>query len=326
MEKWRDIFDLKVAGICCAFSVKVKGGKLVSEDVYALPGVDPSTLTPSKKVCILTKYSIYIPARANWTKDAMAAFEATKIKLQANEEVKVDKYKIISKYDAKKKSIEFLGKKHQVSGALINEFIYLVPKMWNNKQHWGIMLLHVKCAATLINDFDPAYFLHNWSTRNHDLHNKAGNNDQYARRQINPEMAGESLTWLQNMAQVGWQPDPNLGCRDMGFAENFATKRGKFIKIVSDDGTYGMIQTTSGCTINNKWIGNKISNVLEKEFKAEMKKFNGIKLINIAKKLKMTNKDMKCVLSYHRAMDIVHKVSPMLEDMDFLTKMNLQSI
>jgi hypothetical protein len=71
---------------------------------------------------------------------------------------------------------------------------------------------------------------------------------------------------------------------------------------------------------NNKWIGNEVSNVLEKEFKAEMKKFNGMKLIDVAKKLKATNKDMKRILSYRGAMDIVHKVSPMLEDIDFLTR------
>jgi hypothetical protein len=129
MKEWRDIFDLKAACICCAFSVKVKGGKLESECVYALPDVDPSTLTPSEKVRILTEHSIYALAWANWTKDALAAFKATKIKLQANEEVKFDKYKIICKYNAEKKSIEFLGKKHQVSGVLINEFIYLVPNV-----------------------------------------------------------------------------------------------------------------------------------------------------------------------------------------------------
>jgi hypothetical protein len=129
-----------------------------------------------------------------------------------------------------------LGKKHQVSGALINEFIHLVPKMWNDKRHWGIMLQHVK-SATLVNDFDPAYFLHKWSARNQNLYNEAGNNDQYARCQINPETARESLTWLQNMARVGWFPDPNLGRGDMGFAELFAAKRGKFFKIVSSNGT-----------------------------------------------------------------------------------------
>jgi hypothetical protein len=61
-----------------------------------------------------------------------------------------------------------------------------------------------------------------------------------------------------------------------------------------------------------------------KEFKAEMKKFDGIKLIDVAKKLKATNKDKKHILSYCKTMDIVHKISPMLEDMNFLTKMKLQ--
>jgi hypothetical protein len=53
--------------------------------------------------------------------------------------------------------------------------------MWNDKRHWGIMLRYIKCAATFINDFDPAYFLLKWSTKNHDLYNKAGNNGQYAK-------------------------------------------------------------------------------------------------------------------------------------------------
>jgi hypothetical protein len=61
---------------------------------------------------------------------------------------------------------------------------------------------------------------------------------------------------------------------------------------------------------NNKWIGNEVSNVLEKEFKAKMKKFSGIKVIDMTKKLRAVAKDMKWVLSYHGAMDIVNKVSP----------------
>jgi Zn-finger protein len=112
------------------------------------------------------------------------------------------------------------------------------------------------------------------------------------------------------MARVGWQPDPNLGRGDIGFAKIFATKCGKFIKIVSDDGTCYLWDDTNCLWMhrNNKWIGNEVSNVLEKEFKAEMKKFNGMKLIDVAKKLKATDKDIKRVLSYCRAMDIVHKV------------------
>jgi phage/plasmid-associated DNA primase len=75
---------------------------------------------------------------------------------------------------------------------------------------------------------------------------------------------------------------------------------------------------------NNKWIGNEVSNVLEKQFISEMKKYKGMNIVDVAKKLKTTDREMKRVLSYRGAMDIVNKVLPMLEDMDFLTKMNLQ--
>jgi hypothetical protein len=198
MEEWRDIFDFKAAGIYCAFSIKVKGGKLELEDVYAPPGIDSSTLTPSEKVCILTEHSIYALARANWTQDALG--------------------------------------------------IYLVPKMWNDKRHWGIMLRYVKCAATLINDFDPAYFLHKWSMRNYDLYNEAGNNDQYARCQINPEMAGESLTWLRNMARVGWQPDPTLVVEIWDLQRSLQQNMVSSLKLylMMGPAIYGMIQTASG--------------------------------------------------------------------------------
>jgi hypothetical protein len=326
VAEWDDIFDVNATRIRCAFSAKVKHGKLEATGVYALPGVDPDALTPAKKVRILAEYSIYALARASWIEGALEAFEEAEKQLLAAKEGKA-KYNIVSEYATGQKSIEFLGEKHLVSGALLNDFIHLVPHLWTDKHHWGIMLGHVKCAATLVNDFNSDFFLHKWRAENTALYNKEGNNDQYARCQIKPEAAGESLTWLRNMARAGWQSDPNLGRGDMGWAEIFAGKRGQFIKIVSDDGTCYLWDDTNRLWIhcNNKWIGNEVSNVLEKEFKAEMKKFNGMNvIIDVTKKLKTIDKDMKRVLSYHGAMDVVNKVSPLLEDMDFMARMNIQ--
>jgi hypothetical protein len=103
--------------------VKEKNGKLESEGVYAPSGVNPNALSPSENVCILTEHSIYVPALANWTEKALTAFEASKAQLFAEKEK--PNYKIVSKYEIEKKSIKFLGKNHQVSGTLINEFIHL---------------------------------------------------------------------------------------------------------------------------------------------------------------------------------------------------------
>jgi hypothetical protein len=63
----------------------------------------------------------------------------------------------------------------------------------------------------------------------------------------------------------------------MGFAEIYAAKRGKFIKIVSDDGTCYLWDDSTCLWMhhNNKWIGNKVSHVLEKEFRVQMKKYRG---------------------------------------------------
>jgi P4 family phage/plasmid primase-like protien len=326
-QQWRDdIFDAKAPGIRSAFSVKVKDGKLESAGVYVPVGCDVAALSLEEKVNILCEYSIYAHPSSNWTADTLEAFEEAENELRTRRATIADKYRIVSEYDAEKRSIHFLGTDCAVNGALINEFIHLVPKLWTGKRHWGIMLRHVKCAAMLAKDFDPAYFLHEWSARSKELYNKDGNDNQYARCQVNQETAGESLTWLRNMAARGFTADSNLSRGDMGLAEIFAAKVSDNIKIVRDDATCYLWDDSKRLWMlrNNRWIGCEVSKHLEKVINSRIKLLKGMHIIDVEPEMKECRKKKEKVLSHRGSMDIVNKAFPLLEDKDFITKINLQ--
>jgi hypothetical protein len=120
------------------------------------------------------------------------------------------------------------------------------------------MLKYIKSAATLIDNFNQEYFLHDWSAQNKELYNATGYNDCWARCQT--EEAGVALTWLRNKAEIGFKPDPNLFRGDMGLAKIFASKVGSTIKLVSDDGTCYIWDDAARLWVhrNNKWIGNEV--------------------------------------------------------------------
>jgi P4 family phage/plasmid primase-like protien len=327
-EKWRDeVFDAKAAGIRSAFSAKVKCGKLESPGFYAPPGIDAAALSIEEKAAILCDYSIYVPPTSRWTEEALAEFALAETKLVTEMADKVEKHKIESDYNAEAKTISFLGKNQKVNGALINAFIRSMPKRWADKRHWGIMTRNVKCAATLASDFDPAFYLHDWSAQDDALYNKEGNDDYYARCQIDVAKAGESLTWLRNMAGRRQVVDPDFYRGDMGLADIFANISGGNIKVVSDDASAYLWDESSFLwkLRNNKWIGNEISVRLERHIDLQLavvrETYKGITVDHIVKDLGRIKKQ---IMSHSGAMAVVHKASPLLEDMDFITKINLQ--
>ncbi len=323
-EKWRDeIFDAKAAGIRSALSAKVKGGKLEpNKGVYAPPNADLGRLSLQEKVDIVIKYSIYNPPRTNWTLDTLAAFEQA----ETAETAAATPRPTVSEYDPLKKSIQFLGESRVVSGALIDEFIRLLPALWSDKKHWYFTLKQVKTAAGLVNDFDPKYFLHEWSAKSKDLYNEAGNNDQYARCQVDPAAAGSSITWLRNKAGLSLIPDPNLSRGDLGLAEIFSELAADKIKVISNDGSCYLWDDNLRLwqLRGNKWIGNEVSRELEKVYLEHAKKLKCMKVVDVAKSLKSWEKKIDNILKYRGAMDVVHKAMPMLEDTNFIKKINLQ--
>ena len=98
---------------------KVKSGKVQSTDMYAPPGVDVNALSLDEKINILIAHSIYLPARANWTEEALAGFETAEIAI-ADRQDEAMKYKGPNEYDSAKKCIKFLGSDRDVTAELIN--------------------------------------------------------------------------------------------------------------------------------------------------------------------------------------------------------------
>jgi hypothetical protein len=132
--QWKtEIFDAGAAGIRSALSAKVKSGKLEGQGVYAPPGVDPTQLTLQEKVNIVCTYSIFNVPKSNWTLDTLQEFEKAEVELEQEAALKTARPKLLSAYDAEKKTIPFLGEDRVVSGALINDFIRLLPPLWTSK-------------------------------------------------------------------------------------------------------------------------------------------------------------------------------------------------
>eukprot|EP01127_Copromyxa_protea_P007276 TRINITY_DN171_c0_g1_i5.p1 TRINITY_DN171_c0_g1~~TRINITY_DN171_c0_g1_i5.p1 ORF type:complete len:430 (-),score=50.68 TRINITY_DN171_c0_g1_i5:3118-4407(-) len=255
-EWYSDVFDTKASGIRSAFSAKVQDGELGGPGVYAPAGMDISKLTVNERLQIIADYSIFARVTGRWTQEAIDQIDAVEAELlDKATAVREGKYKVKSEYNAEAKTIKFLSSEYPVNGALLNTFIKLTPAKWAGARHWGIMLKQVKTAAALADDFDPKYFLHEWSARAATLYNEQGNNDRYARCQVD-NGAGEALTWLRNMAARGFKPDPNLFRGDMGLAEIFAGRVGDTIKIVSADGTCYMWDESLSLWKhrNNKWL------------------------------------------------------------------------
>jgi len=174
----------------------------------------------------------------------------------------------------------------------------------------------------LASDFDPAYFLHEWSAISAELYDRTGNDDRWARCLVLPPGAGEAITWLRNMAQVGYAA-PGLSRGDMGLAELFVASTSG-IKIVGAE-CYMWDDATKLWTLRDDgWIGNEVSRVLERIIDRRIALLNKLAFIDATADIKDCRAKKERVLSYRGSMDIVRKASPLLQDHDFITKINLQ--
>ena len=324
-EDWsNDIFDAKAAGIRSAFSVKVRAGIIEKSDMY-LPATltDYVGLSVKERAEIIAEYSIYAEPTGVWLPEILKKFRQIEKELVVAKENAVDKFVASNEYDGIKKTIKFSGKEQEVSGALINDFIYLLPSKWADKRHWSIVLKHVKSAATLTTDFLPEYFLHKWSAKDNASYNKEGNDRKWYGCQT--DSPGQSLTWLRNLAQSCYTPDVNLLRGDLGMANIFASKTNS-IKIVDNDCSCYIWDDNLKLWMhrNSKWIGNEVSSTLEKVINERMEILRGLTAIDVKRETKYHNRHLYKILSYRGSMDVVNKVSPMLEDLDFIKKINLQ--
>lgn len=324
-EKWHnDIFDGGAAGIRSAFSIKVSGGEVQKRDMYIpkyLIGTDIDKMTMDEKAIIVAEYSIYARSGATWCDETIEEFDA----VEEETTTVISKKSKIDNYDAVQKTIKFGAENLKVNADTINDFLQLMSPTLAGKYQWREVLINVKTAATLCADFNPHYFLHVWSAQNKECYDKDGNDDRYNRLNVDETRAGHSLTWLSKRAMHAFYANPNLTRGDMGLAEIFADYARDKIKIVSDDEDCYLWNEEKRLWThcNKKWIGNEVSRYLEKVINDTLKKFRGLKVVSADGFIKQSNKILTRVLSYRGAMDIVAKVSPLLEDKNFITSINL---
>jgi P4 family phage/plasmid primase-like protien len=333
-EEWEKIFDVNALGIRSAFSAKVQDGKLgANKGVYAPEDVDVNRLSKQEKIDIILEYSIYNEPSAVWTEAALAEF-AKEEEALAKEIAIGEQLKDINDYNAEKGSIDFLGRACDVSSRLINDFISMLPLQWTRGNRWKITLKHVKAAALLVDDFNPHYFLHEWSANDKESYDKDGNNNQYMRCKVALKDAGRGITWLRNRATARNAIATNLSRGDYGLALIFSELASDTIKIVSADCTCYLWNDASRLWLlrDSAWIGNEVSTMLEPIYVERIGELGA--LLNnttveavqkeLEKQIRVLLTKKERIMNTRPALDVVHKARPMLTDMDFITKINLQ--
>jgi P4 family phage/plasmid primase-like protien len=345
--EWKNIFDASAPGIRSALSVKVLSGNDIptrlepNKGVYAPEGCNVRRLSFQEMVDIVIKYSIYNDPEADWTEETLAAFNEAEEKLKVEEaeekaanEAKNQDRTVPNDYNEEKKTIKIRGIEYPVNGALINSFIEQLPTTRAEGDTWKKTLWRVKSAAQLADDFDPHYFLHVWSAQDKKGYNKEDNDAKYLKCDVRVEDAGPCLTWLKNRASVKDETVTNLSRGDYGLALIFKELAGNNIKIVSSDGTCYLWDDKS-CLWENRdcaWIGNQVSERLEPVFMERITHLeNALDKAteeSLQKALMTQIKTMQArkekIMNYRPAMDVVYKARPMLTDVDFITKINLQ--
>lgn len=332
-DLWRtEIFDGNAAGIRSALSVKVKDGKLEpNKGVYAPVGVDVARLTDKEKIDIVVNYSIYCEPSGRWTLDTLQQFEQAEQTYETARQMM--KQKIKSDYNEEKRTVIFVGGETVICGALLMSFIKLLPLIWGDKGHWFFTLKQVKTAALLAPDFDPAYFLHEWSAQHKNLYNPHNNDRIYASCRVEHCNAGYAITWLRNKAHKELILDDCLvNGHDLNLARVIADATVGRIKVVDDDGTCYMWDEKIRVWQyrSSKWIANEISCVLENLYERYLEKLKLVHLDNkkssdkIEKKTRRYKAELARVCSHRTAMNVLYKSIPWLEDKDFIKKINLQ--
>jgi hypothetical protein len=229
-ELWCEkIFDAKAAGIRSALSVKVSKGKIEpNKGVYAPPNVDVSRLSREKKLDMVVKYSIYNEPGASWTDVALMCFDEAE-RIFEIEETARKAADAIDEYDAERRMIEVRGTDYPVDCELLDDFIRLLPPWFAKSGKWGKVLVRVKAAALLVDDWNPHYFLHEWSAQDNS-YDEEGNNHQYNSCKADPSKAGAALTWLRDRAYY------TLKTEKLTKAEKYALRRQRFGKTVDAHG------------------------------------------------------------------------------------------
>lgn len=202
-EEWIAAFDINAPGIRSAFSIKMVENEIISRSRYLPLGYNYQINAET-----ITEYSIYnFQQLTTFTSEIWQLIDECQQQLldeivdkQAKKAARDDELIDSSEYDPQTNSIPINGLRKPVNQQLINDLINAVPIEWGQDKKWWVMLQKVHAAGQLIKDFDPDFFLHQWSANaSPNEYNKIQNNNKYFRiPDVSIELAGASLTWIRN--------------------------------------------------------------------------------------------------------------------------------
>lgn len=206
-KQWDTAFDTAATGLRSAFSVKFDKSrddpKVFSRARYVPVSAetgepihqfeDGSMPKPDELAKILWEYSIYnTPVRVTLAEEIEDEIEASR-----EEAVAIPDELVGGK-------IQVDGKEVPVDTKFINTAIKCIGKYMGVGRRWFVTCLNVRYASAAVKEYDPNWFLNEWSLEASPAeYNANGNTIIWYNIKIHPEKIGPAVTWLRDMALKG---------------------------------------------------------------------------------------------------------------------------
>lgn len=190
-EEWNNGFDGNACGLRSIYSIKITD--TVKSRARYIPD-EPEPKTTEQFADLLWKYSIYnITDTVNFTEaardDIVQCLLNHKIHTHAADEELI----------VKNQTLPLFGRAYKIDQKLIDNLVQCLGPEWKNAKKWWVVLAFVRNASQFIPDFDPNYFLKDWSAGG-DGFNLEDNIKRFANYRPRPDQLGSALAFLRGAA------------------------------------------------------------------------------------------------------------------------------
>eukprot|EP01127_Copromyxa_protea_P008243 TRINITY_DN1885_c0_g1_i6.p1 TRINITY_DN1885_c0_g1~~TRINITY_DN1885_c0_g1_i6.p1 ORF type:complete len:789 (-),score=136.27 TRINITY_DN1885_c0_g1_i6:197-2563(-) len=195
-EEWKKGCDEKACGVRSIYSIKIKDA--IESRARYLPEGEPEPTNADEFADLLWKYSIYNRGKkpVYFNAETFCDMEEAREQRLADQN-RVETPEEIAMRESQ--TVKVFGRAHKVDAELINKFIACLGQQWKNGRKWYVAMISVRNATQFIADYDPTYFLEEWSASGEGF-NRDNNIRTFNAMQPRPSRYAEAVEFLRNMA------------------------------------------------------------------------------------------------------------------------------
>lgn len=192
-EQWEKGFDDKACGLRSIYSIKIADG--IKSRARYLPVGEAEPKSDEEFADLLWKYSIYnISNTVNLTEAARDQISSYVVESRRVHAASADE-----EFINRSQTLPIFGRNYKVDQKLIDNFVQCLGMEWKNAKRWWVVLMAVRNASQFIADFDPKYFLADWSAGGEGF-NLDDNFKRFAGFAPVPEQFAHALAFLRGAA------------------------------------------------------------------------------------------------------------------------------